>query len=89
MLEVKVLLHPASGGRPTEIANMEITQVAQGEGDLRDYAVKGWVQPMTARGKLFTYGGVDGHDRVKEPVWSLVLKAITAMRTVRMVREDV
>lgn len=89
MLEVRVMYHNAAGGRPREIANMEITQVAQGEGSLRDYAVKAWVQPMLTRGRMFTYGGVDGHDRLKEPLWMLVYKAIASMRTVRTVREDI
>ena len=87
MLEIKVLLH--TSGRPTEIANMEIQQVAKGEGNLRDYSVKSWVQPMLTRGRFFSYGGVDGHDRLKEPLWGLIYKAIASMRTVRTVREDI
>lgn len=78
MLEVKVLLH--AGGRPTEIANVEIQQIAQSEGDKRDYKVKAWLLPMDSNTKAFEYGGVTNHDRVRESVLSLVAKAIAGLR---------
>lgn len=82
MLEVKVLLHPASGGKPSELANMEITQVAQHEGNLRDYHVKYWWQPPVLRGRLFKFATVERHDRT-EHVHALVRKAIEAIERIR------
>lgn len=76
-LEVKLIVHGHAGS--IEVGNMFIQQVAQGEGNLRDYEVSGWHQPMATRGRLMGGGLVLAHDRVQEPVWQLVAKAIGAM----------
>ncbi len=82
MLEIKVLLHPASGGKPSELANMEITQVDRREGNLRDYHVKYWWQPMGGTRRLFKFADVEAHDRT-EQVHALIRKAIEAIERIR------
>ena len=79
MLEIKIILHPASGGPSREIGAMQITQVKQIEDNLRDYAVSAWHQPMATRGRLLQYAAVYDHDRTGSP-WDLVRKAIAGLR---------
>jgi len=79
MLEVRIILHPASGGPSREIGNMHIIQVAQSADNLRDYSVRAWYQPLKRREPEREYAAVHDHDRTGSP-WDLVRKAIAGLR---------
>lgn len=73
MLEIKVTLHGVDGS--VAIAHMHITQVAQGEGSLRDYRIDAMRMSMRDPQIVYTDGArVLGHDR-ELPVWELIAKA--------------
>lgn len=80
-LEVKVILHPASGGPSREVANARITQVDKHEGAIRDYAVTAGRIPLGGDldDMITTMTVVHGHDR-ELPVWRLLIRALEKLR---------
>lgn len=76
MLEVKLIVHGNLGS--LTVGTMQISQVAQHEGSIRDYAVTALWQPLDSEELLTAGGEVLLHDR-NAVVWSLVKKAIEAL----------
>ena len=90
MLIVKVELHSAINGRKTELARMVIDNIGGSlqKGDYRVRTMRGRDQDaleksmwdiLSGSGKPTRQGKVLNHPRLKEHVWYLVAKALSAI----------